>query len=152
MDFKETRGRKPIYTREFAQLKELIERKKKATIRQIAIELRGDASLESKKFARYMIVKLRAESKKEGRAFYSIGGKHQFLDSDNYIDACDENRERWAFVTRSLQDLVVKGIRKYPALRKQLANLLGQLQLDLMNYQEPEIKQLPNNIEDDSNN
>lgn len=152
MVYVERRGRPAKYGPELAQLEEFIEHKKKATLRQIALELTGDFSLESKDFARYMIVKLRRKGKKEGRAFYSVGGEHQFLDVDTYVDACDENRQRWAYVTKALQDLVVKGIRKYPDLRQKLANLLGQLQLDLLNYSEKEEPKQLNQKNNDSNN
>lgn len=151
MDKKERRGRPEKYGLEMAKLKEFMQHKKKATKKQIAFELCGDTSLESMAFAGYMILKLRHESKKIGKAFYSIGRKHQFLEKDSYVDACDENRERWTFVTKALQDLVVKGIRKYPELRKKLANLLGQLQLDLINYSEKEEPKQLNPKKDDTN-
>ena len=145
---KKKRGRPAKYGAELLALESFINERKKATFAEIALKLTGGVSSENKEFARYMICMLRKKCKKEGRAFYSVGGFHQILDNITYLEACDENKNRWKFLTKALQTLIIRGLYKYPELKPDLANLLGQLQLEIMGVKDENLAQLNPSTDD----
>lgn len=132
------RGRPPKYEKVVDQLENYVEDVGKADINDIAYELFGETDLEAKQKARYIVSRLRARSKRNGRYFYCVRKQHQFLDRENYADACLENEERWEALTMMLQELVMDGISKFPEIKPKLVNLLGEMQLKLLEYNNKE--------------
>jgi hypothetical protein len=131
---KRKQGRPPKYDKVIDQLESYIEDVGKATVNDIAYELFGETDLESKQKTRYIIGRLRARCKKAGRFFYAVRKEHQFLDRENYVDACMENELRWEALTEMLQELVLEGISKFPEIKPRMVNLLGEMQLKLLEY------------------
>lgn len=114
------------------QLREYMKDKEKATLNQITDLLFGDVMPEYKQKARYIINVFRKIEQANGRYFYSIDRWYQYLNADNYVRCAEDRKAEVKARMLSLQNLVMHGIKEYPELKKDLAEVLGEIQLNLL--------------------
>ena len=100
--------------------------------REICMALFGEISAEKLNKTQGAILLLRKLLRLHGEYFYAVRGKHQIIDTENYLQMVSDNKDRVKAFAVRLREMIVNGMEKFPEHQGALTEFLGILEKRLL--------------------